>query len=1184
MFPSHRTHSRALTGIPTASHDTSLTGGPSTQNAGTVRAQPVKPEKNEPATILTPVTLPADFASSNWVDQLHQLYIHQPQLAEVVSLIDWLLPNNPDEKLTIGNVQLSMSTDRFPSTPPSCDCCHLANAPGDEQPVSPDSRSVQFSRQNRLASITQLFRTHRQTPQSQTHSKNASAYIAEQCHLRMKAIAAVFEFIAQDIQQEVSTDATDPEKPSDITAKVKSELMHRLKTRTTLQTIQNHQSEAYLGFFYDQMNIGELLGVLSTLPPGPNNRHSLPCAVRKAILQCLPQAIPVLSMTSMLLHAEGQQSKPPTERFILFDQSDYAYQQQLMSQNPVAYASTFLPGINRLFIDDTSQINDDATPMWRIESNDGSIYLSRFSDIICHVLQGLEHTHTDSNGNQWPAHWPQSIHQSATPLFGPEVPQCVRLNEQKRAEALDANQTQAAQQREAQRQANIASETARLEREENVRRACQAENCPSSVSWVMSKSAPSTDLAQNSTDERLTLGIAGTSNRTERETVLAALNQHFDPLNISYQRLPLNHNGDIQRDNLCWLRAGWISVLHQAANATDLAHRSWVLQNVFQNTPNYTPTLLYYLKDRYDKNAPFCLGTGLYASKGDGGARLAPGLTLDDLISGTPPRQTGGSVTASDLIEYKLAALNRYTALAFRFDSKDYACEAERSIFPGSGGGPELPLSIHRALGLPCLIIERHARQPGTLHVRCSLPKGHTLSAHWQSHYDAYLATQTGCLPADHLNQLIGGFKHIPVLYLECLTPGDSIGHYTLYLPKVQTPPFVPVSPERQYNQSTRIPTRQTSSSVNPRSHPLNIEKRQVQSSQATPTLSLTPISPAVQERPSTTKESPESSPVEPTTSNIGLSQQQKKEKPAAAIQMSETTVSRPSAAVGHHAHLIGQKAESSWFVGASKDLSSAATSHAHLAPRLGELLKQSQTHLVSFGSEGAGQRLQRALSSAPVSAKHSTALKSNSSSLIEQICCLAATTQLPVKLDAALAIGSIDIDPLDSSASGKCKALSGRITLILERDGQTIQRVIPFIEFFPAYDGVALTAGQLVDCHTQLQAWERSFMPALTAEMAEGGRKPAATSTPSYRHFYSAAGIGRSASLAMLCTIADTYDASATTLSKGQGAVATQVRELLEDARRQGNPRWVHTRQQAEALEAACRSWLTCYDKPQTR
>lgn len=212
------------------------------------------------------------------------------------------------------------------------------------------------------------------------------------------------------------------------------------------------------------------------------------------------------------------------------------------------------------------------------------------------------------------------------------------------------------------------------------------------------------------------------------------------------------------------------------------------------------------------------------------------------------------------------------------------------------------------------------------------------------------------------------------------------------------------------------------------------------------------------------------------------------------------------------------------------------------LKPRLLELYKNGSS-LVSFGSSRSFDRMQN---------MRNQPIRANSSSLIEQI--LAATTgsQLnEIRLSDQVTLKSIS--DITQTEFNKLKFYSGKI--VFQQRGEP-DREIEFREFCPDYDGHSLSSETLLAALKQVpETNASSFAPGVKTNITNP-------------QFYSAKGIGRSASLAVLhsfkelCMQKNGFDTN---------EVSHHLSILINQGRTQRHGHFVNSKTQEKELLKAC-------------
>lgn len=210
------------------------------------------------------------------------------------------------------------------------------------------------------------------------------------------------------------------------------------------------------------------------------------------------------------------------------------------------------------------------------------------------------------------------------------------------------------------------------------------------------------------------------------------------------------------------------------------------------------------------------------------------------------------------------------------------------------------------------------------------------------------------------------------------------------------------------------------------------------------------------------------------------------------------------------------------------------------------------QSHLVNFASKRSLER---------ISGTSSQPLRSTSSSLIEQI--LAQLHQRPegVMLNQEIALRAVSWT-FRTDDQG-LNYISGTISLQAWKRGVSETRNINFCEFYPDYNGKSLNAEVLLAALDKLP--ESAPVTNPSTQMPTGG---AAANGLEHPHFYSAKGIGRSASLAVLYSFQK--------LCEGQNPftpheVQCRLKQLIEQGRSQRHKSFVNSSEQERELLKAC-------------
>jgi hypothetical protein len=156
-------------------------------------------------------------------------------------------------------------------------------------------------------------------------------------------------------------------------------------------------------------------------------------------------------------------------------------------------------------------------------------------------------------------------------------------------------------------------------------------------------------------------------------------------------------------------------------------------------------------------------------------ARLGPDLPLTDLVkiqplSGQLLEQMRGKTPESFLHQLQCNIATAFLPTGVKETDFGFMEEIEILQKPNPPAAtPRFPLTLHRALGLPVLVIETGRTATATLWV--SAPKGSELATRAQQ-----LAEQpSGEAKAWH--ELLAEFNNLPIIWLKT-------GHFSVYFPK----------------------------------------------------------------------------------------------------------------------------------------------------------------------------------------------------------------------------------------------------------------------------------------------------------------------------------------------------------------------------------------------------------------
>lgn len=272
--------------------------------------------------------------------------------------------------------------------------------------------------------------------------------------------------------------------------------------------------------------------------------------------------------------------------------------------------------------------------------------------------------------------------------------------------------------------------------------------------------------------------ISVSSNFTQRDALSAIRLQMVGEGDVqgthSKQEISSRSHSLGAQDNLCWLRSSWLA-LFETVTPEDIAARFAAITGPEQkNSAPYNPVLIQAIAQRY-RNDPTQF---MHAENLGTGAHLGPNTTLAEFMGDQLPDGVPNRIHRRSL-EYYLRELHIRIAAAYREKGSRLMSELEALSFSRCAATSNLPITLHRAMNVPMLVIEaqthvnetRWGRQVNRLgQLRITAATGSALAEQ-----AAPLAKALEPKLED-VKKLMRAFEDKPILWLEG-------GHYDLYLP-----------------------------------------------------------------------------------------------------------------------------------------------------------------------------------------------------------------------------------------------------------------------------------------------------------------------------------------------------------------------------------------------------------------
>lgn len=443
------------------------------------------------------------------------------------------------------------------------------------------------------------------------------------------------------------------------------------------------------------------------------------------------------------------------------------------------FLPTFLEGVERYY-----QMFNNRNPTWRIKTERSWQEGQDKQSVLNHVfLQAMQHLRADAPTTPDMPIYPLVAYELLADAINVPVPPYLAAHEQRILETLTENGV-----RKEQRLQKVAVQQQRsIEEQQTVTTAQQqryaATDVASSEQFLLTTSGYKRSLVNASVDIQL-VPSAGPANLALIDEMRNVLTQTHSKQEISAR----SHRG--QSDNLCWMRSSWLSVFAMASPAY-LADKLPAICEQERYGAVDAPLLaaiaqachrdpIAFLQGSHPQSTDARLSREAMLRRG---AHLGPKIPLANFLA-IAPSSRRQEMHMGHTPEAFLQTLQREIATAFRPPiavDPSFMTELEALWMPGNFASSNLPISLHRALGLPVLVIEtgqsvsegEDGEQVNySAQLRVAAPTGSNLAKLAEE------LVQPSAVPAESVQTLLAQFGHLPVIWLE----ND---HYTVHLPRV---------------------------------------------------------------------------------------------------------------------------------------------------------------------------------------------------------------------------------------------------------------------------------------------------------------------------------------------------------------------------------------------------------------
>jgi len=507
------------------------------------------------------------------------------------------------------------------------------------------------------------------------------------------------------------------------------------------------------------------------------------------------------SVVSWLANVKDPRPNAAVSRFPVckeMDLVDVIEHTQEKSSNPEelpTHLETLLPGLKR-----NQQIRSGECAPWVMETEDYSFAFDNINEVVSWVYDNASRHLTQSEESAALAGevpYPMLVYKILSPVAGKPIPSWLVKAEESALQRVDVAKVNFAQRQQAahESQERVAQQVAIDKAEAAVNAAALNQlYIEFGLKHGVEPRLEYTTLAQFSAQREIQSRSGETLVKLQHamdiysdEYINGVGNQLLEGLGFSHRLQDVSsctrhqavdlQSQIIRKDNHCWLRAAWLSVFSQieSADAIESAIRSAfnpdhldgrlsILKTITQTYLENPESMTHYdFEDPERHPLHFRSGEKLqdfYQS------RCIP-------LPALGPRQ---GYVLRYTIEDELKHVTLKVAAGFR---QPPPCRFMRELVglnsalgAWSLATSDVPLALHRGLGLPCVVIEK--KRAAGITLRIAAPNGHALNA---VSNDLLEKEQQGSLTPQQLEPLMEQVKHLPVIMLQ-------EDHFQVFMPK----------------------------------------------------------------------------------------------------------------------------------------------------------------------------------------------------------------------------------------------------------------------------------------------------------------------------------------------------------------------------------------------------------------
>jgi len=692
----------------------------------------------------------------NWPSVFSDLNSTRPNLARIVSAIDSLIPHENGEVQDVLGARIQIDEPLRSYRKPSYWVTRIPSSTGTNPRVTGLTAKDFYSTYSPPRQIETTVKNSAETPEGVSLDRRT---LMQRLVRKILTDSPNLQIEARNMSPEIA----------DITYESANRVLEKLLG----QRVQRN----------DTRNIEILHKEIISRHPLRKGQITLPHAIRKAaLLLCTPLAeFYVAVCAALTLRSDAPLA---THRFAVACEDEIMTKQGEANNAPNSdgsmFIDTFCPRVSRQVMEN----NDE--PHFQINNDGTRLPIDDVATVIDYVFKtAKQHVMQCQAGENIPANecYPLMVYKTLAKALGTEVPAQLIEHENQTENKIKNNQLVVTRNKAANK-ARIArmQEETRIENEKK-----DQETALQCIKYGASHrnflhnlyAAVPANSAENTIEYPHLLQCSGNGPELF-ETIQGMLNNtrnHQQVSSVSRTLDALQKGRQFSRDNNCWLRAIWISVLDQIEHPAEFNLMFSKLKLNEQTRPSPLPVLMETLLDDFKNNRNELLHRGEVGGL-DRDAHFMAGRSVGDyLTSKGKPTDLYRDFELDNKIERVLRRLSKNLAMGVRGTEKprfDGRAESVNSI--AAMMDSEYVVAVHRVIEKPCFVLERSMNNQISL-----LFSGRKDDQELKDiSFALEQKTNTGIPKLEDLAPLFNKYADIPVILL-------NAEHFTVYLPKINS-------------------------------------------------------------------------------------------------------------------------------------------------------------------------------------------------------------------------------------------------------------------------------------------------------------------------------------------------------------------------------------------------------------